>query len=320
MFCKQCGNEILENEIKCSKCNTKVGKGAVYCATCGKKTKECECYIENEAKEEVKQEIASSQNQKPVDIPKNIEEIVLPKSNIYTNVSQGRKVNNSSLFQKLLAQQQIEEQQSLEFSLQPSSKNSSDSKNMNTTKNQVEKKVDIKDEVELKNIKNDSETLKSEEKTKEPVKSQLIIPQNVDVLKDKSQKQDKIKEENNTETTESVIYPNKNKEESSNFNDAFKNVRNVTKIPQDTPPINKEIFNKGATEKCNISDYLGIASIFIGFQGNIISLIIGIILGLLGCFGNYKLKFGIAGIIVSIISFVMYLLTTYTAILTIFPF
>ena len=36
MFCKQCGEEMNENQAVCIKCDTKVGEGNKYCANCGK--------------------------------------------------------------------------------------------------------------------------------------------------------------------------------------------------------------------------------------------------------------------------------------------
>ena len=36
MFCKQCGEEMNENQAVCIKCGTKVGEGNKYCANCGK--------------------------------------------------------------------------------------------------------------------------------------------------------------------------------------------------------------------------------------------------------------------------------------------
>lgn len=52
MFCKQCGNEILDLSLKkCPKCNTTIGKGGRFCPDCGKKLgqgEKCTCSLKKE--------------------------------------------------------------------------------------------------------------------------------------------------------------------------------------------------------------------------------------------------------------------------------
>ena len=309
MFCKQCGNEILENEIKCSKCNTKIGKGAVYCDKCGKKNKDCECQKQSDLKEDTSQ----NELQKSNDTTNNIKDIVLPKSNIYTEVSINKKTNNSSLFQKLLAQQQMEEQ-SIDFSLQPKVNTTSDIINVSNNQENDNNK-EIKNE--SKTLESDEEIIKNEESNSENKDiNEKFITENKDMLDNK--KTEDLQADKTHETEKNII-EKEIQEKTVDFSNTFKDTT-LQKIPQEIPQINKKIFNKSSANKCNFFDYLGIASLFIGLQGNIISLVLGIFLGFLGCFGNFKIRFGISGIIISIISFIIYLLVTYTTILTILPF
>lgn len=59
MFCKQCGYEISDlNLKKCPKCNTTIGKGGRFCPDCGKPIKnpkeECDCKTKNAEKKQSK--------------------------------------------------------------------------------------------------------------------------------------------------------------------------------------------------------------------------------------------------------------------------
>ena len=36
MFCKNCGEQMNDNQAICIKCGVKVGEGSAYCANCGK--------------------------------------------------------------------------------------------------------------------------------------------------------------------------------------------------------------------------------------------------------------------------------------------
>lgn len=36
MYCKNCGEQMNDNQAICIKCGVKVGEGTVYCANCGK--------------------------------------------------------------------------------------------------------------------------------------------------------------------------------------------------------------------------------------------------------------------------------------------
>lgn len=40
MYCRTCGNNILENQMSCSKCGTKKGEGVKFCDKCGQHTSE----------------------------------------------------------------------------------------------------------------------------------------------------------------------------------------------------------------------------------------------------------------------------------------
>lgn len=38
MYCRECGNELQSNAVRCSKCSTQVGYGVNYCHNCGYNT------------------------------------------------------------------------------------------------------------------------------------------------------------------------------------------------------------------------------------------------------------------------------------------
>ena len=47
MYCRNCGEEILEKELICKKCDTKRGEGVNYCHNCGRRTSDRMDYCHN---------------------------------------------------------------------------------------------------------------------------------------------------------------------------------------------------------------------------------------------------------------------------------
>ena len=47
MYCRNCGERILENELTCKKCNTKKNEGVNFCHNCGHRTSERLDYCRN---------------------------------------------------------------------------------------------------------------------------------------------------------------------------------------------------------------------------------------------------------------------------------
>lgn len=352
MFCKQCGTEIHDGENKCNKCNTKVGKGAVYCADCGQKNKDCTCKNTVNNNEKIAEEDIVNEPNVEENVP------VVPKIEVNTTFNK----KESTLFQKLMAQQQNEkiatnikrgnipnlQQNTVESKkeLQPQPKIQEVSKKETVVveaktipekkiKNDIEKTEEVAQEIPsvLQNTSEDVSNKEKEEKIPQnipqnvPQNNNIVqndipqgvpqgIPQGIPQGKQPSVPQDKpyIQENANSKQL------NKTNEQFNTqiippMEDMFKN-QNIKTIP----PINKEVFNKNNSEKYNLADYLGIASLFIGTSGNSLSFIVAIFLGIIGCFGKGKIKFGAAGIIVSLVCYLIYLAITHTAILTVLPF
>lgn len=103
MYCRECGNELQSNAVRCSKCSTQVGYGVNYCHNCGYNTKSS--LVDMRLDDKIDEEIYQI---KVTEINEKMDGLLLQKQSLKDKMQDQQDINKRlTEFQNIISKHEI---------------------------------------------------------------------------------------------------------------------------------------------------------------------------------------------------------------------